>query len=82
MSRKILSIISLALVCISQILVVSYNLHYNNIAKSSESQPQSNPPDLPEGPGFVIPESPIGTLGLISALAAGFGMFAIMKKRK
>ena len=82
MSRKILSIISLALVCISQILVVSYNLHYNNIAKSSESQPQNNPPDLPEGPEFVIPESPIGTLGLISALAAGFGMFAIMKKRK
>ena len=82
MSKKILLVISLAIVCISLILVVSYNLYYNGVAKNSENQPQNNPSDLPEGPEFVIPESPIGTLGLMSALAAAFGIFAIANKRK
>jgi len=82
MSKKILLAISLALVCLSLILVVSYNLYYNGVAKNSESQPQVNPSDLPEGPEFVIPEGPIGTLGLVSALAAAFGIFAVANKRK
>ena len=82
MSKKILLAISLALVCLSLILVVSYNLYYNGVAKNSESQPQDNPSDLPEGPEFVIPEGPIGTLGLVSALAAAFGIFAVANKRK
>ena len=82
MSKKMLLAISLALVCLSLILVVSYNLYYNGVAKNSESQPQDNPSDLPEGPEFVIPEGPIGTLGLVSALAAAFGIFAVASKRK
>lgn len=82
MSKKMLLAISLALVCLSLILVVSYNLYYNGVAKNSESQPQDNPSDLPEGPEFVIPEGPIGTLGLVSALAAAFGIFAVANKRK
>lgn len=82
MSKKVVFIISLAIVCISLILIVAYNLGYNGIAKNSENQPQNGSPDLPEGPEFVIPESPIGTLGLISALVAAFWMFAIANKRK
>ena len=38
-------------------------------------------PVVPEGPGLVVPENPIGTLGLISGLAAAFVVFAIAKKR-
>jgi len=68
-------------------LAVFYAVNYLNAGAQSqpqntESQPQSNPLESLEGPELVIPESPIGTLGLISALAAGFGIFAIMKKRK
>lgn len=44
------------------------------------SQPQATPPPS-EAPELVIPEAPLGILGLISALAAGFGIFAMTKKR-
>ena len=88
MSWKKLLLVLAALFCI--ILAVFY-MGYHNIGKNAENQPQKippetqpqdNPPDLPEGPEFVVPESPIGTLGLISALATAFGIFAITKKRK
>ena len=81
MSRRKLSLVLLILACI--ILVVSYTVLYYNTAQSTEeSQPQNNPPENSEGPQLVIPESPVGTLGLIGALAAGFGTFTIMKKRR
>ena len=64
-------------------LVAFYFMNYRNISENTEdNQPQSNPPENTEEPQLVILENPIGTLGLISALAAGFGMFAIMEKRK
>ena len=78
MSKKRLYIISLIIVCISQILLFSST--FNGIGKNVESPPQSNPPEIPEGPEFVIPESPLGTLALISALAAAFGVFALAKR--
>ena len=92
MSRKKLSLGFLILICI--ILIVSYTiLHYNAAKITEENQPQDNPADNPEvpqdnpadnpeGPLLVIPETPVGTLGLISALAGGFGTFTIMKKRR
>jgi len=65
------------------VLVAFYFMSYRNISENTEdNQPQSNPPESTEEPQLVIPENPIGTLGLISALAAGFGMFAILKKRR
>ena len=58
-------------------------MSYRNISENTEdNQLQSNPHENPEEPQLVIPESPIGTLGLVNALAAGFGMFAILKKRR
>jgi len=81
MSRKKLALGLLILACI--ILVVSYTILYYNTAQSTEeNQPQDNTPESPEGPQLVVPESPVGTLGLISALAAGFGIFTITKKRR
>jgi hypothetical protein len=52
-----------------------------NTPKTSRDQPESTPPEIPEEPELVIPESPIGLLGLISALVAAFGLFAVMKNR-
>jgi len=80
MSRRKLVVIVLTLVCI--ILAVSYILNYYNKAKSSEGQPENTPTETQEGPEFVVPESPIGILGIISALAVAFGLFAVAKKRK
>jgi len=83
MSSKRWFVISLALVCISQILLFSFG-YFNTSGGgvSSEEPPQNNPPEIPESPVFVVPESPIGTLGLTIALAAAFGVFAVVKKRK
>jgi len=79
MSRRKLVIIVLTLVCI--ILAISYTLNFYK-AKSSNGQPENPPAENPEGPEFMVPESPIGILGIISALAAAFGVFAVAKKRK
>lgn len=81
MSKKIMLLVICTIILI--VLVASYSMNYHNIPKNTEdNQPQNNPPENTEEPQLVIPESPIGTLGLISALAAGFGMFTIMKKRR
>lgn len=81
MSKKIMLLVICTIILI--VLVASYSMNYRNIPESSEdNQPQNNPPENTEEPQLVIPESPIGTLGLISALAAGFGMFALLKKRR
>ena len=48
MSKKRLYIISLVIVCLSQILLFSST--FNGIDKNVESPPQSNPPEIPEGP--------------------------------
>jgi cytoskeletal protein RodZ len=48
--------------------------------QSSETSSQSQPE--PPGPVFVIPESPLGTLGLFGVAAVAFGLFALRKKAK
>ncbi len=45
-------------------------------------QTQNNPPENIESPEFVIPENPLGTLGLISATAMGFGVFTLISRRR
>jgi hypothetical protein len=79
-SKKKLLLSLLALACI--IAVVFTAVYYNTAETAEENPPQGNPPENPEEPQLVVPESPIGTLGLISALAAGFGTFTIIKKRR
>ena len=80
MSKKIMLLVICTIILI--VLVASYSINYRNIPKNTENnQPQNNPPENTE-PQLVIPESRLGTLGLISALATGFGMFALLKKRR
>jgi cytoskeletal protein RodZ len=47
---------------------------------SSETSVDSQPE--PPGPVFVVPESPLGTLGLFVAVAIACGLFALRKKAK
>jgi hypothetical protein len=80
-SRKKMLLSAILLGCI--IVVISFAaIYYNTSGNPEETQPQGSSPENAEGPLLVIPESPTGTLGLISALAAGFGMFTIVKKRR
>ena len=80
MSKRKSLLILLAIICLA--IVLFYAIYGNNMVQNTgENQPESNSPPSEE-PEFVVPESPLGVLGLISALSAGFGMFRIMKKRR
>ena len=76
--RKSLALL-LVVICVA--IILSYMLiNYNGRSQSLEENPSdstSNPP----GPVLVIPEVPLGILGSLSALAIGFGIFIIMKKK-
>ena len=81
MSKKKMFLVMCTIVLV--VLVAFYFVNYRDVPANTENdQPQSTSPENTEGPQLVIPETPIGTLGLISALAAGFGMFALLKKRR
>lgn len=80
MSKKKALLLILALICI--VIIIFYMMQSPSYDQNTEEdQTQSNPPENPKEPQLVIPESPLGTLGLISALAAGFGIFEIIKKK-
>lgn len=79
MSKRKSLLILIAALCL--VMVFFYTIiNYNSRQNMEVSQPQNTPPPS-EGPELVIPEVPLGILGLISALAAGFGIFAMAKKR-
>jgi hypothetical protein len=84
MKRKTwLLLLLLALLCLTSILV--YMATYSATQASvQEEEPQGNsnlgPPE--EGANFVVPENPLGILGLMSALAVAFGIFNFKKKRQ
>ena len=78
MSKRKSLLILLAILCL--VMVFSYTIiNYNSSQNNEVSQPQNTPPPS-EGPELTIPEAPLGILGLISALAAGFGIFAMTKR--
>ncbi|MGD0494773.1 MAG: hypothetical protein ABSB28_01880 [Candidatus Bathyarchaeia archaeon] len=49
-------------------------------ASPSPETPQGNNNQKP--PQFVVPETPLGVVSTMMALAAGFAFFTITKKRK
>jgi len=58
----------------------SESLAENQHTQSQTSGEASDNSQLnPPGPTFVVPESPLGTLGIISAFALAFGIFAHKK---
>jgi hypothetical protein len=79
MSKRKTLLILLTIICLV-IVVLSTIYNYSPTQATQEDEPQSN--TLPsEGPEFVVPESPMGTIGLISALAAASAIFALKKKK-
>jgi len=51
-------------------------------ANDNQQEQENNPPENPDESLLVIPESPLGTLGIIVALIAAFSAFAVVKKRR
>ena len=71
---------AITLTAIFLALAYFYTTNYYNTTEYTEGdEPKDNPPETP-GPLLVVPESPLGILGVISALAAGFAIYTIMKK--
>jgi hypothetical protein len=61
----------------------SLRVPQSTTAQTTEEDPMQN--DLPDNvnrPELVVPEAPLGTLGLISAIAMGFGVFTLISKRR
>ena len=71
--RKILLMLMLLGILIISLAISMYN------APAAKEKP--SPENLDGQPEFVIPESPVGTLGIVATLAAALGMFVIGKKR-
>lgn len=86
MSRKKKSLALLAaLLALLALLLVLYRLNFaqNTVANNSEEiQAQDDTQDEPKGPVLVVPENPLGIIGLMSAFAAGLGIFGITKRKK
>jgi hypothetical protein len=86
MSRKKKSLALLAtLLALLALLLMLYRLNFaqNSAAKDSEEiQPQNDTQDKPKGPILVVPENPLGIIGLMTAFAAGLGIFGITKKKE
>jgi hypothetical protein len=81
LSKKRMLLIAFA--AILMFIAAIYLTSYNDIAQSTADAPSPNSLENPEGFLFAVPESPVGTLGMIGALAAAFVMFTIiMKKRR
>ena len=81
MSKRKLSIIIIALALI--LIATSYVVNNRGtIQAGGKDQPQGDSTQKPKEPVLVVPENPLGVLGMISAFVAGLGMFIITKKRK
>jgi hypothetical protein len=77
MSKKKILYLLLAVASIAIILALLLSL--NAPTGSGTQNPPANS-GKPEEPIFVIPENPLGTIGLLSALAVAFGIFALKHK--
>lgn len=87
LERTTLLVVLIAIILTAIFLAIAYlaTTNYYVRAHTTEytegDEPEDNLPEIP-GPLFVVPESPLGTLGLISALAAGFAIYTIIKKSR
>jgi len=86
MSRKRKSLALLAIMLAMLVLMLAIfrqNLMQNTVAtEDDDRQPQNDITDEPKGLVLVVPESPLGTIALFTAFAAGFATFASVQKRR
>ena len=80
--RKVAIPLLIAVICAGIILIYALNFaNQPSAAAETPSEPTSDNSDNPDGPLFVIPESPLGTLGLFSGVAAAFVIFGVIRKK-
>jgi flagellar basal body-associated protein FliL len=77
--KRTLLLLLLAIVCIATVMV--YMASFANRQAMAEENQQGNSMEPPAEP-FVVPESPLGTLGLTSAIIIAIGIFALKKRRQ
>lgn len=87
--RKGLLILLLLIFLVAILSIVLLKFTPTQTIAGDEPENTSPPPETPEQetpelepPELVIPEAPLGTLGLISAIAIGFGTFALLSRRR
>jgi len=78
--KRLLPLLLLALLCISAIIL--FVATFSSTQAGIIEQPQGNTDTKPPAETFVVPENPLGILGLMSALAVAFGIFNFKKKRQ
>ena len=85
MPRKYLLTTTFTIICLIAILLFAYNLMLQpKIGDNPEAQNEGpdNTDIMNGGNMFVIPESPLGTFGIISISTLALGLFALKKRRK
>ena len=84
MSKRKL-ILSAIIVLIFVGIIMTFVLNLSNHPSAAVATPDNLPSENPENsdaPVFVIPENPLGSIGLISGLAVAFGIFALRKRQE
>lgn len=86
MSRKKTLLATLfVLICLISIVAFAYNLTVQSTPTDNTGPENETPPNteiLDRDELFVVPESPLGTLGLVSTAAIAFGLYALKKRKK
>ena len=82
--RKLLIMgISVASILLVLFLASRFLNSGNITAQSPPSNLETlNPDSNPNEPLLVVPENPIGTLGVISSLASAIGLYVMVKKKR
>lgn len=78
--RKLIALLLLFLIGIVLFLVL-YDPFPRN-PNNNEIPPANGSSDNTNVPKFVVPENPLGTLGIVAAFAAAVGAFGLLKKGK
>jgi len=82
MQRKYRFAAIAGIIAILSIILFAYNLTAGQPVLGETSPLESENPDIDGGSMFVVPESPIGTFGMLCSCALALGLFAIRTRRK
>ena len=82
MTRKKTFAAVLLLLCLLIIPVALYTLTLSGAASRNENEIPDDLDDIEGGSMFVVPEIPIGTLGLLSSSITALGLFALYNRRR
>lgn len=83
MQRKYRFATIAGIIFILAIILFAYNLTVSQAGSPPLENEIPDNPDILNGDSmFVLPESPIGTFGMVCSCALALGLFAITKRRK